>query len=639
MRLKLAVYSLLVCLVCAPASWAQQATAAANETTDLRLQVEQMQKALTDLQQRLAAQEAKSATLPAAPEAGAAAPAEGQAAPTNAELSARLDDLDSRVQKSELKNAIDRINWSGEFRTESNSIFGTVPDRYNGIGLQSALAESVWLMSPTSVGGLGFGPIDPSQLPLMFGTPANYQAFLGSQIVANPAQFQLFTGNLTFKQLQASFGAFTPLQQQQFMGFLLSGPKASNPYFVPGYQANSNFIPTVRVRLNAEAKVSDNVNVAMRLGMYKVFGDSTGVQVFNGLPTAFAIDGTTVGVPSGDWLRVERAFFNWKDIAGSHFYFSVGRRPSTEGPPMNYRNDDPRGGTPSGALIDYQFDGATLGYHIGDHTALRLCYGLGFDGGWGNGQLLQMPADRVRSVHFLGANVDLWDSDKMLIQFTAAKAWNVSDGFASQLALDVNPVTGQPLAPGNDVNGGSVSALPIMRFSPDANLGNIFLYGVNATRKVGGFDVYASGNWDSLRPNQNSSPFGGLGSDPLQPNSNHDGYMVLVGARYNLPNNRTKIGFEYNHGSKFWFNFAQAEDDMLQPKTSARGNVYEAFLTHRINPHFTFKADYQRFLYQWSGSGMQVGAPKPLDNGIPQVLGFPTYDQAHLITVGLNAKF
>ncbi|HYU47916.1 MAG TPA: DUF3373 family protein, partial [Terriglobales bacterium] len=146
-------------------------------------------------------------------------------------------------------------------------------------------------------------------------------------------------------------------------------------------------------------------------------------------------------------------------------------------------------------------------------------------------------------------------------------------------------------------------------------------------------------NWDSLRPNGQSSPFGGLGSDPFQPTSNHDGWMVYTGLRYTLPVNdgRTKIGFEYNHGSKYWFNFAQAEDDILQPKTSVRGNAYEAYFTHRLNQRFIFKVDYQRFLYDWSGSGFQVGAPKRLSSD--PVLGFPTYDRASLLSFGLNAKF
>ena len=43
---------------------------------------------------------------------------------------------------------------------------------------------------------------------------------------------------------------------------------------------------------------------------------------------------------------------------------SVGRRPSTGGVPLNFREDEPRGGTPLGSLINYQFDGITAGWQL-----------------------------------------------------------------------------------------------------------------------------------------------------------------------------------------------------------------------------------------------------------------------------------
>ena len=99
----------------------------------------------------------------------------------------------------------------------------------------------------------------------------------------------------------------------------------------------------------------------------------------------------------------------------------------------------------------------------------------------------------------------------------------------------------------------------------------------------------------------------------------------------------TKVGFEFNHGSKYWFNFAQAEDDIVAPKSNTRGEVYETYLTHRINDHFIFKADFMRYNYTWSGSGWHLGAPKRL-NSTP-LLGFPTYDTANMFTMGLVARF
>ena len=138
--------------------------------------------------------------------------------------------------------------------------------------------------------------------------------------------------------------------------------------------------------------------------------------------------------------------------------------------------------------------------------------------------------------------------------------------------------------------------------------------------------------------NDKTTPFGGLGSDPFEKPENHNGAMIYVGARYNFGSEeRTKLGFEFNHGSKYWFNFAQAEDDIIAPKTNTRGNVFETFLTHRINNRFILKADYIHYGYEYSGSGWHLGAPKRLDSN--PILGFPTYSRAYMASLGLMVRF
>jgi hypothetical protein len=269
----------------------------------------------------------------------------------------------------------------------------------------------------------------------------------------------------------------------------------------------------------------------------------------------------------------------------------------------------------------------TFGYHLGENTVLRLCYGLGYEAGFGNGDLLKMPQDRLKDVHFLGGNVDVWSTDKTLIQATVARAFDVTDGFNGLMVLPSNPLTGDP-----------VGAPVVMRFTPSANLGNINLAGVNVTRRIGHLDTFVSGNYVGLRPNENTTPFGGIGSDPFEKPESHNGGLIYAGARYNFGSEeRTKLGFEFNHGSKYWFNFAQAEDDIIAPKTNTRGNVFETFVTHRINSRFIFKADYINYRYDYSGSGWHLGAPKKLNSN--PILGFPTYSNAQMASLGLMVRF
>jgi hypothetical protein len=564
----------------APAAAGEQK--AASEEAALRAEIELMKQQLAAMEQRLAAQEKKE---------------QGQT-----DTTAAIKDLDRRVMKTERDNALDRVRFGGDYRFEAHSIQGDVPAHYDGMKLQNLVVRTMFTM-----GALGRPPASIDEI--------------NSTVAAHYSDYQYFTQNLTFDQLKQAMGQFPPEMQQQLFGMLMPATR------VDGYEANNGILYTNRFRLKVDAPIAENVSVTARLSMYKVFGDSTGVQVFNGQPTSLNIDGTTAGVPNGDMLRVERAYFTWNNIGDSKFFLSVGRRPSTDGPPMNFRDDEPRGGTPSGALINYQFDGITFGYHLTDETILRLCYGVGFESGFGNGELLQQPQDRMKDVHFLGANVDIYSTDKTLVQGTIARAFDVTDGFAGLVVLPTNPLTGE-----------SVNAPVVMRYTPTANLGAINLGGVNASHRFGDFDTFVSTNFVNFQPDDVTTPFGGLVCDPFETPESHSGFMIYGGARYNFgQDERTKIGFEYNYGSKYWFNFAQAEDDILAPKTSARGNVYETYFTHRIADRFIFKGDYTYYDYIWSGSGWHVGAPKRLDE-MP-ILGFPTYSNAHVLTASLMVRF
>ena len=595
--------------------WAQSAPPATDDAAQLRQEVDQLKKTVQALEKRL---DAKEQTRPQA-----AAPADGakEEVISPAELQTNVRDLNDRVLETERKSLKDRLEWGGDYRFEAHTIRGNVPAHYDGMQLQNLTVKTLWLFAPTSQGGLGM-TFDPSMLQQM--TPNQFSGFIGQQVQQNYSQYQFFTNNLTFGGLKQAIGQFSPQMQQMLISYLtqVSGVYRS------AYDANTDTLLTNRLRLKFEAKVADNISFGARLGMYKVFGDGTGVQVFNGQPNSMNIDGTTTGVPNSDQVRVERVFFNWNNIGGSKLYLSIGRRPAVGGPPLHYRDDELRGGTPSGALFDFQYDGMTVGYHVTDKMTLRACYGLGYSSGFGNGNLLKTPADRLKDVHLAGGVFDLYETDHTFIQALVARAWNVTDGFNGLVVMPNNPLTGDPIA-----------APVIMRYTPSANLGAIDLYGVVLQKKLGQFDLFASANWDSLRPNGQTTPFGGLGGDPFDTPVNHDGHMFYVGARYSIPKDdgRTKIGVEFNQGSKYWFNFSNAEDDIIAPKTNTRGEVYEAYLTHRIADHFIFKADYIRYNYTWSGSGWHIGAPKRLDSS--PILGFPGYDTANMVTLGLTAQF
>jgi hypothetical protein len=403
--------------------------------------------------------------------------------------------------------------------------------------------------------------------------------------------------------------------------------------FVPETGYDNDVMYTTRLRLGMDADVMENLTFTGRLAMYKAWGDSTGVQVFNGQPNSFSLDGTGAGTPNSDILRVERAYFEWKNLFGTRAYLSIGRRPSTGGPPLELRENDLREGTPAGHVVNYQFDGITLGYSLADKipgNVFRFCYGVGFESGFGSADQLRAPADRLQDVHMGGINWDILNDDTNRLQVTAMGAFDVTDGFNGLLVMPVDPVTGA-----------EVPAPMVMRYTPSANLGDIYLANAVFQRSESFLDWFVSGAYMKAEPTDLTTPFGGMLSDPFELPESQDAWSVYAGVRYPVTRN-TLLGVEYNHGSQYWFNFTQGSDDLLLSKLATRGNVYEAYWIQefatglgRSRAQFRLSALYYDFDY--SGSGWHIGAPKKLDE--VQILGFPTYKNSLDLRAAFTAKF
>jgi hypothetical protein len=164
--------------------------------------------------------------------------------------------------------------------------------------------------------------------------------------------------------------------------------------------------------------------------------------------------------------------------------------------------------------------------------------------------------------------------------------------------------------------------------APATNLGSIDWYGIGAMstfKKVGPGDLnfFVDGGLSVTHPNNNVSNnagFQGLLSgaffaQDFNPKS-ETGYGVYAGVRYDLPS-RTKLGFEYNYGSKNWITFAPAADDMWTSKVGTRGHVFEPYIIQEldlkpVSSYFSkafFKLGYQYYDFKYTGSNNWVGAP------------------------------
>jgi len=463
-----------------------------------------------------------------------------------------IEELDDRLNKTELHAATDRISLGVELRTRADSL------HYKNIQVAPSMFTSQLMSAPS---------IDPVQLPAM--------------LAMMPAE------------------ALVP----------------------ESYDADNDILFTNKFRLNMSARVSDQLSFTGRLAAYKVFGDSSDVKNNQGSLGDVTMDGNTSSLPHGDTIRLERAYFNYKkDFGNVPTNFSLGRRPSTDGPPLEYMNNSLEGGSPLATIINWQFDGASfntgLEYLTGiPGAALKLCYGVGFEGDWGNTYSLSSQQADVDDVHMFGFIATLFDNESTSAVLNYAHAWDITDGFTG---LTVMPFTVTENADGT-FSFAQNSGGYITRTQPATEIGDwdalSLLLRTNLTESFDAdIDLFLSGSWSYTDPSRTSENpyYKMMGMGLLNSNGeleSRDGYMIYAGAVFPMPWD-ARFGLEYNYGSKYWFNFTGAEDSVVASKLAVRGHVYEGYWHQPIyRDNFFATIGVRYYDYEYTGSGNPMGKP------------------------------
>ncbi len=577
------------------------------------------------------------------------------------ELNEELQYLSERVDKNERHSATDRISWYGDLRVKADSL------HYDDVTVNQGFLVDFDNSFDTLTAGA-----DPVNFPNGLAGAALLPAFGGD---GDPSSAATQNALNTIMGMFAADPAFSAALAQNpglapaFQGYLLGMPLGQNMFPAPTndkFDVNNDVLYTTRLRLGMKAKVWDNVSFSGRLNMYKNWGDSTGVKVMDSM--AMTMDGTNSGNPTGDFVRVERAYFDWKNIGGSNFYLSIGRRPSTYGPPTHIRENELRGGTPSGHLVNFNFDGLTIGYKLGEITGVegqvvRFCYGQGFESEFGHGSLF--AETDLEDTHLGGFNIDALNDGNNFLQFTLFGAKDVTDAFKGLAVLPFADNNGDGIP--ESMNRGAF----ISHLQGQENIGDMLLGGIGYIREEdNGFKWFLSGAWTRTLANNNFNPMGmgGLLSDAVpimevtgidislagEPvidleftgdyatrglGKDRDGYSVYVGVQVPVP--LGKLGLEYNYGSKYWTPFTQAQDDVIGSKLATRGHVGEAYYIFDVNPNMFVKLGGLYYDYEYTGSGSPVGLPKKVEDvqDGKEFSMFPVIDTAWDATASLTIKF
>jgi len=540
--------------------------------------IEQLSREIEQLKNQVKANEEK--TIKAAEE---------QKSQARKSESKEIEELKSQVKRVEDKSIGKWLTIGGDYRFRIDSLHGETVSYTNAPAFMGALQKD-----PVMTG--------------FFSNPQT-QALLSTKSYSGVAGLtpDVMMGNImNYLTAPTSAGGagLTPAAAQAKLQQLGGGA------FVQAYKPKNETLYTNRFGLDLHAKATQDITVNVKLDMYKSFGSQNDAATTGNFfaDRVGVFDGTLSHVPSSSLLNVDRAYATWSNIADQPLWFSVGRRPSTNGAPTNLKLNNERpgnGGTPA-LLVDYAFDGMTLGYapdiDMLPGAYAKVCYGRGFDSG------LKTSSNSIKDTDMLGIAVIPVDTDPLRVWLQWNRGFNIFDF----------PAMSNTAAFGTT--------------APSVNLGDIDWYGagVMSTFKnvgPGNLNLFTDLGLSITHPNNNVSAnagFQGLMTGGfLAPEAPKDktGWAVYAGIRYDLPS-KTKIGFEFNHGSKDWITFAPSADDMWTSKVGTRGNVFEPYVIQELNlkpissylSKAFFKIGYQYYDFEYSGSNNWVGAPKKISS-------------------------
>ncbi|MBU4260584.1 MAG: DUF3373 domain-containing protein [Proteobacteria bacterium] len=358
---------------------------------------------------------------------------------------------------------------------------------------------------------------------------------------------------------------------------------------------------TNRFRLNMDAKINPTLSFHGRMTVYKNWGDSdyTTTALYNDMNRAHR--------PETSGVKLDRAYVDWVPDFVIPIALTVGRHPSTEGPPLEIKENRQRQSTYPALLFDAENDGivATLGlerYTGLKNSGWRFAYGKGYHSDDDNNSSFSFLDDNYAGdtnmyATFLESEIPGLDNSLVVLSYA-----RMTDLPGSFIGAD------QPETLGDmDLYGIHLQANKFLK----SNFDLFVSWAGNKTDANGEVQVFPNVLMPDGVTTQNI-PMGLLSADGNEDNS---GSCIFAGLAYTIPFtplNHPKIGFEYNHGSKYWMSMTMASTEMFN-KLATRGDAYELYYIQPVNENLFFRAGYTLIEYEYTGSGSHLGQPQETD--------------------------
>jgi hypothetical protein len=315
-------------------------------------------------------------------------------------------------------------------------------------------------------------------------------------------------------------------------------------------------------------------------------------------------------VNASDELRLKEAYWLYKNdtFLGMDIPWtaSMGRRPSTDGLLVNYREDQ-KAKSAIGHNINMEFDGASFNYDLENVTgvpgmALKFCFGRGMSNVKARYNGIAQQADGTfkltPSYDYSKVNgFDNTDLAGILFkpyddgQYSVHTVWFRAYNLPGMVAIPSTTHDTFAFKQTGDVSGGAAS------FVADG-IGD----GINDMLDDSVF--FASFAYSKTHPEQRM----------LGKTESKTGESIYVGLNWPCQLiDDARIGVEYNHGTKYWRSFTYGEDTLAGSKLAVRGDAYELwFNKNLIGKKLTAQVRYTYMDYKFTGSNGFFG-----DAGMP----------------------
>ncbi|MDD3008680.1 MAG: DUF3373 family protein [Arcobacter sp.] len=398
-----------------------------------------------------------------------------------------------------------------------------------------------------------------------------------------------------------------------------------------GSKSENNALLTNRLWLGMAYKADDNSSFHGKLSYNKAFGDTANHSQSNTNPGYANFDWVTNENATDNTIKLKEAYwlYTQEKLFGSDIPWaaSVGRRPSTDGLPINIRNDQ-QANSPLSHVVDVEFDGFSIKFDTDTLTGLtgswlKICGGRGLTNAVPRFDMFK-PAystddDKNVNVDMLGFIAVPYDDGQYSVHFNYAHAWNLIgfdktsyDGFMGAYQNYVTTATNYKTggATLTDLNNSAFAmnmAAPSFKDVGDIDFATILF----KTEGIGdGISDYldnttAFASFAMSKTNPNNIPGGMLGSTDSETGTS---VWLGVNAPCPLTPDIAKIGFEWNKGSKYWRSMTYGEDTYAGSKIATRGQAWEVYRNQQLTKSLTWGVSYVFMDYDYTGSNSFFGA-------------------------------